>query len=64
MVKNLPANARDVGLISRSGRSPGGGKGKPLQYSRWENLMDRRAWWTIVDRVAKSRNDLGTEQQR
>ena len=26
MVKNLPTNARDVGLISRSGRSPGGGK--------------------------------------
>ena len=64
MVKNLPTNARDVGLISGWGRSPGGGKGKPLQYSRWENLMDRRAWWTIVDRVAKSRNDLGTEQQR
>ena len=25
MVKNLPANARDVGLIPGSGRSPGGG---------------------------------------
>ena len=35
MVKNLPANAgdrRDVGPISGSGRSPGGGHGNPLQY--------------------------------
>ena len=39
MVKNPPANAgdvRDMGLISRSGRSPGGGHGNPLQYSRLE----------------------------
>ena len=36
VVKNLPANARDArdtGLIPGSGRSPGGGKGSPLQYS-------------------------------
>ena len=36
VVKNPPANAgnvRDVGSISRSGRSPGGGNGSPLQYS-------------------------------
>ena len=35
MVKNLPANAGDrgdVGSIPRSGRSPGGGNGNPLQY--------------------------------
>jgi len=33
MVKNLPASAGDVGdmgLIPRSGRSPGGGHGNPL----------------------------------
>ena len=33
VVKNLPANAgdaRDAGLISGSGRSPGGGHGNPL----------------------------------
>ena len=40
MVKNPPANAgdaRDIGLIPELGRSPGGGSGKPLQYSwlRW-----------------------------
>ena len=34
-VKNLPANARDVGSISGSGRSPGGGHGNPLQYLAW-----------------------------
>ena len=36
MVKNLPANAgdiRDAGLIPGLGRSPGEGKGYPLQYS-------------------------------
>ena len=34
VVKNLLANARDVtdaGLISGSGKSPGGGHGNPLQ---------------------------------
>ena len=34
--KESPANAgdaRDVGLIPGSGRSPGGGNGNPLQYS-------------------------------
>ena len=42
-VKNLPANVgdiRDMGLIPGSGRSPGGGHGKPLQYSCLENPMD------------------------
>ena len=36
MVKNPPANAgetRHLGSIPGSGRSPGGGNGKPLQYS-------------------------------
>ena len=47
MVKNPPANAgdtRDAGLIPRLGRSPGGGSGNQLQYSRLENSMDRGAW--------------------
>ena len=34
MVKNMPANA--TGLIAGSGRSPGGGHGKPIQYPCWE----------------------------
>ena len=48
MIKNLPANARDAGLIPRSGRSPGEGNGNPLQYSCLENSMDRGAWWAAV----------------
>ena len=36
MVKNPPADAGDVGLISGSGRSPGEGNGNPLQYFAWE----------------------------
>ena len=53
MVKNLPANAGDVGSISGSGRSPGGGNDNPLQYSCLENRMDRGAWQATVHRVAK-----------
>ena len=45
MVKNLPANEGDVGSISGSGRSPGGGNGNPVQYSFLENPMDGGAWW-------------------
>ena len=48
MVKNLPANAGDVGLIPELGKSPGEGNGNPLQYSCLGNSMDRRAWWAIV----------------
>ena len=33
VVKNLPANARDIGSVPGSGRSPGVGKGNPLQHS-------------------------------
>ena len=57
MVKNPPANAgdaRDVGLIPGSGRSPGVGNGNPLQCSCLEDLMDRGVWWAIVHGVAKS----------
>ena len=41
MVKSLPANAGDVGLIPRSGKSPRGGNGNPLYYL--ENFMERGA---------------------
>ena len=43
VVKNPSANAGDEGLISESGRSPGGGHGNPLQYSCLENPMERGA---------------------
>ena len=45
---------RDVGSISGSGRSPGGGHGNPLQYSWLENPMDRGAWWATVHGVEKN----------
>ena len=53
MIKNLPANVRDLGSIPGSRRSPGGGNGNPLQYSCLENPMDRGAWWATVHGVAK-----------
>ena len=41
-------DAGDMGLIPGSGRSPGEGLDYSLQYSCWENSMDRRAWWATV----------------
>ena len=43
MVKNLPVNAGDVGLIPGLRRPPGEGNGNPLQSSCLENPMDWRA---------------------
>ena len=43
MLKNTPANAGDLGLTPRLGRSLGGGNGNPLQYSCLKNLIDRGA---------------------
>jgi len=42
--KASACNAGDLGLIPRSGRSPGEGNGNPLQYSCLENPMERKAW--------------------
>ena len=39
LVKNPPGNVGDVGSIPGLGRSPGEGKGYPLQYSGLENSM-------------------------
>ena len=59
VVKNLPANEGDVGVIPESGRSPGEEIGNPLQYSCLENLMDREgAWQATAHRVAKSQTQL------
>ena len=58
VVKNLPADARDSGLIPGLERSPGGGHGKPLQYSRLENPMDREAWRATIHGVANSQTQL------
>ena len=51
--KESTCNAGDLGSIPGLGRSPGEGKGYPLQYSGLENSMD-----CIVHGVAKSRTRL------
>jgi len=42
MVKNLPADAGDVGSVPPLGIYPGVGNGNPLQYSCLENSRDKR----------------------
>ena len=51
MIKNLPANAGDVGSIPGLGRSPGEGQLTPVILPG--NGMDRGAWWAIVHGVTK-----------
>ena len=51
--KESACNAGDLGLISGLGRSPGEGKGYPLQYSGLENSKD-----CIVHGVTESRTRL------
>ena len=49
---------RDMGLIPRLRRPPGGGHGNPLQYYCLENSMDRGAWQAVVHRVSQSQIQL------
>ena len=51
--KESACNAGDLGSVPGLGRSPGGGKGNPLQYSGLESSMD-----DIVPGVAKSWTQL------
>ena len=55
--KEIVCNAGDLGSIPGSGRSPGEGNGKPLQYSCLQNPMDRGAWWTTVHRSQRVGHD-------
>ena len=43
VVRNLPANARDAGLIPGSGRSPGEENGTPSSILAWEVLWTEEA---------------------
>ena len=57
VIKNPPSNAgdaRDVGLITRIGRSPRERNGNPLQYSCLENAMDRGASQATVHSITQS----------
>ena len=61
VVKNLPANtgdARDVGFVPGSGRSPGEGHANPLQYPCLESPRDRGAWRATVNGIAKNHTRL------
>ena len=58
VVKNPLANARDVGSIPGSGRSPGEKNGIPLQYSFLGNPMDTVVWRATVHGVTKSRTQF------
>ena len=61
MGKESACNAgdtRDAGSVPRSGRSPGGGCGNPLQYSCLENPMDKGAWQAPVHTVTNSWTQL------
>ena len=51
--KEFACNVGDLGSIPGFGRSPGEGKGYPLQYSGLENYMD-----CIVHGVTKSQTQL------
>ena len=51
--KESTCSGEDLGSIPGLGRSPGEGKGYPLQYSGLENSMD-----CIVHGVAKSQTQL------
>ena len=50
--KESTRNVGDLGSITGLGRSPGGGHGKPLQYSCLENPMNTGAWQAAVHRIA------------
>ena len=50
----MQVDARDMSSVPESGRSPGVGKGNPLQYSCLENPTDREAWQTTVRGAAES----------
>ena len=52
--KEPACSAGDLGSIPGLGRSPGEGKGYPLQYSGLENPRDGGSWWDAVYGVAES----------
>ena len=63
MVKNLPANARDVrdaDSMSGWGRCPGGGHGNPFQYSCLENPHGHRS---LAGYSPWSHKESGTTEQ-
>ena len=58
--KESTCNAGDLGLIPGLGRSPGGGHGKPLQYSCLESPHGQRS---LVGYSPWDRKELDTPEQ-
>ena len=61
VVKNPPANGRDVGLIPGSGRSSGDGNGNPLPCFAWaipghQSLVSYRQWGCKESDMTKELN--------
>ena len=56
--KKSACHAGDLGLIPRSGRSPGEGNGYPLQYSCLKNPMDRGTQQATVHGVSQNETRL------
>ena len=54
-------NAGDPGSIPGSGRSPGEGRGSPLQCSRLESPTDRGAWRAAVYRSQRVGHDRAAD---
>ena len=59
MVRNLPANPGDAGLIPGSERSPGLENDYPLQHSCLENSKDRGDWQTTSPWSHKESGTIG-----
>ena len=57
--KESACNAGDLGLIPGLGRSSAEENGNPLQYSFFENPLDRGCWRATVHGDAKSLTGLG-----
>ena len=63
VVKNPPAMAVDVSLISGLGRFPGVGNGDPLQYSCLGQPMEREAWQAQSMGLQRIRHNLALNTQ-
>ena len=62
-VVNLLASAGDASLVPGSGRSPGAGNGKSLQYSCLGNPTDRGVLVASVHGIAKEVDTTKQQQQ-
>ena len=61
--KEYACNAGDLGLIPRLGRSPGEGKGYPLQYSGLENSNGLYSPWSCKELDMTERLSLSLSRE-